>query len=92
MRARMSIRWTVTLFTGFFLAASLGLVLFATLSKFRAQWAEDAVLQARRAARLLAHQSRGAAAGRPERVDQLVRQAAGDDAVERVIVAGRHGE
>lgn len=93
MRARMSLRWTVTLFTGFFLAASLGLVLFATLSKFRAQWAEDAVLQARRAARLLARTSHEALRlGDLSALDQLVRQAAGDDAVERVIVAGRHGE
>ena len=60
MHARMSMRWTVTLFTAFFLAASLSLVLGAMVNRSRQQWKEDTLIRPAPPRYLLARTSRDA--------------------------------
>jgi sigma-B regulation protein RsbU (phosphoserine phosphatase) len=93
MHARMSMRWTVTLFTAFFLAASLSLVLGAMVNRSRQQWKEDTLIQARAAACLLARTSRDALRrGDTFALHQLVREVHGEQMIRRVIVTDPRGQ
>ncbi|MBI3947990.1 MAG: SpoIIE family protein phosphatase, partial [Armatimonadetes bacterium] len=92
MRARMSMRWSVTLFTASFLMVSLGLVLAAMLREAGAQWRQSAILHAQTAASLVA----GASANPLRRGDAgAIRSLAADVAdgvlIRRVVVVGADG-
>lgn len=93
MRARISMRWLVTLFTGFFLTCSLGLMFLATHIIVQEQWKQASLLHARTAAVLLARTNQEALRRRDTAtLNRQLRQATSIVEVERVIVTDRLGK